>query len=95
MNAVIDHASLEQDIARLIIDTLNLEDLQPGDIPPDQPLFRDGLGLDSVDALELALALQKRYGIRVESDAKNARQHFATIANLAAYVATQQAACAD
>lgn len=95
MNDVIDQASLEQDIARLIIDTLNLEDLQPGDIPPDQPLFREGLGLDSVDALELALALQKRYGIRVESDAKNARQHFATIANLAAYVAAQQAACAD
>lgn len=95
MNAVIDIASLEQDIAGLIIDTLNLEDLQPGDIPPDQPLFRDGLGLDSVDALELALALQKRYGIRVESDAKNAREHFATIANLAAYVAAQQAPCAD
>ncbi|AND68983.1 acyl carrier protein [Dyella thiooxydans] len=95
MNAVIDTASLEQDIAGLIIDTLNLEDLQPGDIPPDQPLFRDGLGLDSVDALELALALQKRYGIRVESDAKNAREHFATVANLAAYVASQQAPCAD
>ncbi|MCP1374660.1 phosphopantetheine-binding protein [Dyella lutea] len=95
MNAVIDIASLEQDIAGLIIDTLNLEDLQPGDIPPDQPLFRDGLGLDSVDALELALALQKRYGIRVESDAKNAREHFATVANLAAYVAAQQAPCAD
>nr|WP_256489081.1 phosphopantetheine-binding protein [Dyella lutea] len=86
---------MEQDIAGLIIDTLNLEDLQPGDIPPDQPLFRDGLGLDSVDALELALALQKRYGIRVESDAKNAREHFATVANLAAYVAAQQAPCAD
>lgn len=95
MNAVIDIALLEQDIAGLIIDTLNLEDLQPGDIPPDQPLFRDGLGLDSVDALELALALQKRYGIRVESDAKNAREHFATVANLAAYVAAQQAPCAD
>ncbi len=95
MNAVIDTASLEQDIARLIIDTLNLEDLKPGDIPPDQPLFREGLGLDSVDALELALALQKRYGIRVESDAKHAREHFATVANLAAYVAAQQAPCAD
>ena len=52
------------------------------------------MGLDSVDALELALALQNRYGLRVESDAKNAREHFATVANLAAYVAAQQAACA-
>jgi acyl carrier protein len=90
-----DHATLEREIAQLIIDTLNLEDLQPADIPADQPLFGEGLGLDSVDALELALALQKRYGIRVESDAKHARQHFATVANLAAYVAAQQAACAS
>jgi acyl carrier protein len=90
-----DHATLECEIAQLIIDTLNLEDLQPADIPADQPLFGEGLGLDSVDALELALALQKRYGIRVESDAKHARQHFATVANLAAYVAAQQAACAS
>lgn len=94
MNAT-DHATLEREIAQLIIDTLNLEDLQPADIPADQPLFGEGLGLDSVDALELALALQKRYGIRVESDAKHARQHFATVANLAAYVAAQQAACAS
>jgi acyl carrier protein len=84
--------ALEQAIAQLIIDTLNLEDLQASDIPPAQPLFGEGLGLDSVDALELALALQKRYGIRVESDAKNAREHFATVANLAAYVASQQGA---
>ncbi|WP_329740892.1 phosphopantetheine-binding protein [Dyella sp. A6] len=95
MNAVNDHAALEQDIARLIIDTLNLEDLQPADISPDQPLFGDGLGLDSVDALELALALQKQYGIRVESDAKHAREHFATVANLARYVASQRPPCAD
>lgn len=94
MNAT-DHATLEREIAQLIIDTLNLEDLQPADIPAEQPLFGEGLGLDSVDALELALALQKRYGIRVESDAKHARQHFATVANLAAYVAAQQAACAS
>jgi len=95
VNAVNDQAALEQDIARLIIDTLNLEDLQPADIPRDQPLFGEGLGLDSVDALELALALQKQYGIRVESDAKHTRQHFATLASLAAYVADPRTACAD
>jgi acyl carrier protein len=89
-----EHDALEREIAQLIIDTLNLEDLAATDIPPEQPLFGEGLGLDSVDALELALALQNRYGLRVESDAKNAREHFATVANLAAYVAAQQAACA-
>jgi acyl carrier protein len=91
--AVTGHA-LEQEIAQLIIDTLNLEHLSATDIPVEQPLFGDGLGLDSVDALELALALQKRYAIRIESDVKEARRHFATIANLAAFVEAQRAACA-
>jgi acyl carrier protein len=87
--------ALEYEIAQLIIDTLNLEDLSATDIPIDQPLFGEGLGLDSVDALELALALQKRYAIHIESDAKQARQHFATVANLARYVEAQRAACAS
>jgi len=89
------HTALEQEVAQLVIDTLNLEDLQATDIPPQQPLFGDGLGLDSVDALELALALQKRYDIRIASDDKDARRHFATVASLAAFVASQQAACAN
>ncbi|HEX8776741.1 MAG TPA: phosphopantetheine-binding protein [Rhodanobacter sp.] len=89
------HTALEQEIARLIIDTLNLEDLQPADIPPQQPLFGEGLGLDSVDALELALALQKRYDIRIASDDKDARRHFANVASLAAFVASQRNACTN
>lgn len=89
------HTALEQEIAQLVIDTLNLEDLQAADIPPQQPLFGEGLGLDSVDALELALALQKRYGIHIASDDKDARRHFATVSSLAAFVASQQAACAN
>ena len=86
--------ALQQDIAQLIIDTLNLEDVTVADIPPDLPLFGEGLGLDSVDALELALALQKRYDIRIASDSKDARQHFTTVATLAAFVQAQQDACA-
>ncbi|GLQ96121.1 phosphopantetheine-binding protein [Dyella mobilis] len=85
--------ALQQEIAQLIIDTLNLEDVTVADIPPDQPLFGEGLGLDSVDALELALALQKRYDIRIASDSKDARQHFTTVATLAAFVQAQQEAC--
>jgi len=87
--------ALQQDIAQLIIDTLNLEDVTVEDIPPELPLFGEGLGLDSVDALELALALQKHYDIRIASDSKDARQHFATVATLAAFVQAQQDACAN
>lgn len=87
--------ALQQDIAQLIIDTLNLEDVTLDDIPPDLPLFGEGLGLDSVDALELALALQKRYDIRIASDSKDARQHFTTVATLAAFVQAQKDACAS
>ncbi|HTH66930.1 phosphopantetheine-binding protein [Rhodanobacter sp. T12-5] len=94
-DTAVGREALEHEIARLIIDTLNLEHLTPTDIPAEQPLFGDGLGLDSVDALELALALQKQYGIRIESDVKDARRHFATIATLAAFVESQRAACAD
>ena len=94
MNAA-THTALELEIAQLIIDTLNLEDIAAADIPPAQPLFGTGLGLDSVDALELALALQKRYAIHIASDDKDARRHFATVAALAAFVASQQAPCAS
>lgn len=94
-DTTVGREALEHEIARLIIDTLNLEHLAAADIPAEQPLFGDGLGLDSVDALELALALQKQYGIRIESDVKDARRHFATVATLAAFVESQRAACAD
>lgn len=88
-----EHTELEREIAQLIIDTLNLEDITVADLPPAQPLFNEGLGLDSVDALELALALHKRYGISIASDDKDARRHFASVASLAAYVASQVPAC--
>lgn len=87
--------ALQQDIAQLIIDTLSLEGMQASDIPPEQPLFGQGLGLDSVDALELALALQKRYDIQIASDSRDARRHFETVASLAAFVESQRAACAN
>ena len=61
----------------------------------DDANLREGLGLDSVDALELALALQKRYDIRIASDSKDARQHFTTVASLAAFVQAQRDACAN
>ncbi|WP_266159188.1 phosphopantetheine-binding protein [Dyella silvatica] len=88
------HTPLELEITQLIIDTLNLEDVAAVDVPAGQPLFGSGLGLDSVDALELALALQKRYAIRIASDSKDARQHFSTVTSLAAFVDAQRTLCA-
>ena len=62
----------ERELAQVIVDALNLE-VQPRDIDPDAPLYRDGLGLDSIDILEIALTLSKRYGLQLRSDdAENA-----------------------
>lgn len=85
-------SDLHQDIKQLIIDALGLEDISPHDIGNDQILFGEGLGLDSVDALELGLAIQKRYGIKIDADAKDTRDHFTSVDSLAAFVSARQAA---
>ncbi|MGC4027635.1 MAG: phosphopantetheine-binding protein [Steroidobacteraceae bacterium] len=77
---------LEQEIKTLIIESLNLEDVAVADIDTDAPLFVEGLGLDSIDALELGLAIQKRYGI-VLGDSEEAREHFGSVRKLARFVA--------
>lgn len=82
--------TLRNEIKMLIIDTLGLEDMTPGDIGDDTPLFGDGLGLDSVDALELGLAVQKRYDISLDADTKNMRQHFATVDSLARFISSHK-----
>ena len=69
-----------------------LEDISADDIGSDQTLFGEGLGLDSVDALELGLAIQKKYGIKIDADAKDTRNHFSNVASLAAFVTAKQAA---
>ncbi|WP_027348848.1 phosphopantetheine-binding protein [Halotalea alkalilenta] len=78
--------NLSLELKRLIIDTLELEDITPEDIDDAAPLFVDGLGLDSIDALELGLALQKRYGIRLDAEQDDIQRHFASIDALAALV---------
>ena len=62
--------TLRSEVASLIVETLNLE-VEPKDIVPDQPLFREGLGLDSIDALELAMAISQQYGFQLRSDNEN------------------------
>ncbi|AGA88166.1 MAG: acyl carrier protein [Gammaproteobacteria bacterium HGW-Gammaproteobacteria-9] len=84
-------SQLKLEIKQLIIDALGLEDLGPDDIVADQPLFGEGLGLDSVDALELGLAIQKRFGIKIDADAKDTRKHFASVDSLAAFVSASRA----
>ncbi|EPC01176.1 hypothetical protein L861_11415 [Litchfieldella anticariensis FP35 = DSM 16096] len=81
---------LTLELKRLIIDTLELEDITPGDIEPDAPLFGDGLGLDSIDALELGLALQKRYGIKLDAEAEETHRHFASLNTLQSLVETRR-----
>ncbi|WP_298835124.1 phosphopantetheine-binding protein [uncultured Campylobacter sp.] len=75
------------ELKELIISGLNLEDVAPGDINDNEPLFGDGLGLDSVDALELGLLVQKKYGIVLNSKTQNLKQIFSSVASLAQYIA--------
>ncbi|MHA4867077.1 phosphopantetheine-binding protein [Duganella sp. PWIR1] len=77
---------LEQEVKELIIDVLQLEDITPADIDSAAPLFVDGLGLDSIDALELGVALQKKYGISLSADSEDTRRHFASVQALAAMI---------
>jgi len=81
--------ALEQEIKELIISALSLEDIRPQDIDAQAPLFVEGLGLDSIDALELGVALQKRYGVSMSADAQETRRHFASVNSLAAFVAAR------
>lgn len=79
-------ADLNLELKQLIIDTLDLEDVEPADIAADEPLFVDGLGLDSIDALEIGLMLQVHYGINLKSDSEETRQHFTSVNALVALV---------
>lgn len=77
---------LEQEVKQLIIDVLQLEDISPADIETDAALFVEGLGLDSIDALELGVALQKKYGISLSAESEDTRKHFASVRALAAMI---------
>jgi acyl carrier protein len=86
----IDTQALEQDIKELIISALALEDITPEEINSTEPLFVKGLGLDSIDALELGLALQRKYGVSVSSNSEETRRHFGSVRALAAFVTAQR-----
>jgi acyl carrier protein len=81
---------LEVEIKRLIISVLNLEDTTVADINSNEPLFVEGLGLDSIDALELGIAMRKKYGLTLSPEAKQNQDYFSSVASLARFVQSQK-----
>lgn len=77
---------LAKEIKQLIIETLFLEDITPDDIVDSDPLFGDGLGLDSIDALELGLAIKNKYQITIDADSEETRKHFSSVDSLVQFV---------
>ncbi|MBI5245230.1 MAG: acyl carrier protein [Elusimicrobia bacterium] len=82
-----DLSALESELKGLLIEALELPDIQPKDIDSTQPLFVEGLGLDSIDALELAIVIGKKYRIQMDGDVSMNIHHFASVRNLAVFVA--------
>ena len=78
--------TVEEEIKELIIKSLELEDITPSDINEDEPLFVDGLGLDSIDALELGMALKKKYNLKMSSNKEENKKYFYSVKTLADYV---------
>ena len=79
----------EAELGGLIVTTLNLE-IEPGQIEPEAPLFKDGLGLDSIDILEIALVVSKQYGIQLRPDSEENEQIFRSLRYLADYIAAHR-----
>lgn len=83
------NSDLELEIAELLVKALNL-DVAPADIPPDQALYGKGLGLDSIDILEVALVVSKKYGLQLRADSEDNHRIFSSLGNLAEYVAAKR-----
>jgi len=88
-NAVVSSPELQREIAELLIECLNLE-VSADEIAPDAPLYGDGLGMDSIDVLEVALAASKRYGVQLKADSDNNTHIFGSLRHLADYIAAQR-----
>jgi len=82
---------LENDIKELIISSLALEDITPADIDASAPLFVDGLGLDSIDALELSVEIGRRYKVQIKADDERNREIFRSVRSLAAFISEERA----
>jgi acyl carrier protein len=85
-------ASLDElmaEVAALIVEALNLE-VQPQDVKPDDPLYGEGLGLDSIDMLEISLVISKHYGFQLRSDNENNEKIYASLRTLSTHIASQR-----
>ncbi len=84
----------ESKLAQILVEALDLEDISPGDIDPEAPLFgyeqENSLGLDSIDALEIALAVSKNYSVQLKADDENNREIFSCLRSLSKYIASHQ-----
>ena len=87
-----NQSEAERELAEILVESLNLDGVAPDGIDPEAPLFNTGLGLDSIDALELALAIGKRYGFQLRSDNDDNRRIFASLRALSAHVQANRAA---
>jgi acyl carrier protein len=85
MEKALQQTRLEAEVAQLIVEAINL-DCPPGEIDPEAPLFGEGLGLDSIDLLEVALAISQQYGFKLRSDDENNNVTFSCLRALSAYV---------
>jgi len=81
-----NQTAAETAMAELLIEALNLEDMEAGDIDPQEPLFGDGLGLDSIDALEIALAISQEHGVEMKAEDETTKEAFATLSSLTKFV---------
>lgn len=81
----------ELELARLIVATLNIEDAKPEVLEPEAPLYGEGLGLDSIDILEMSLAISKTYGVQLRSDDPDNEQIFRSLRSLAAHIQARRA----
>ena len=84
------HESVKKSVYLLIVEALMLEDVAPEQIVDDAPLFGEGLGLDSIDALELAIAIDKRFGVKIEAEDERNREIFRSVASLTAHIAANK-----
>lgn len=82
----------QRELAELIVTALNLEGIDPTEIDPDAGLFGSGLGLDSIDALELALEISKKYGVQIKADDEDNKKIFASLRSLSEFIQTRRAA---
>jgi acyl carrier protein len=85
----VNDQALQLEVAQLIVEALNL-DIQATEIAPDAPLYGDGLGLDSIDVLEISLVISKRYGLQMRADNQDNESFFSSLASLTAYIASQR-----